>query len=284
MIYIIREINSNDIADVVERLCIEAACDLGSDVESLIRAAANNESLPRARFILNQLIENIEIARNEQMPICQDTGMTVVFVELGQDVHIVGNYIEDAINEGVRRGYEKGYLRKSVVKDPLERINTGDNTPAIIHIEIVPGSTLSITVAPKGFGSENMSALKMLKPADGVERVKKFVLDTVKAAGGNPCPPVIVGVGIGGTMEKAAYIAKKSLLRPAGQPNKNRAMAALEKELLDSINSLGIGPQGLGGATTALAVHIETFPTHIAGLPVAVNMQCHVSRHKTAVL
>jgi len=284
VIYIIREINSNDIADVVERLCIEAACDLGSDVESLIRAAANNESLPRARFILNQLIENIEIARNEQMPICQDTGMTVVFVELGQDVHIVGNYIEDAINEGVRRGYEKGYLRKSVVKDPLERINTGDNTPAIIHIEIVPGSTLSITVAPKGFGSENMSALKMLKPADGVERVKKFVLDTVKAAGGNPCPPVIVGVGIGGTMEKAAYIAKKSLLRPAGQPNKNRAMAALEKELLDSINSLGIGPQGLGGATTALAVHIETFPTHIAGLPVAVNMQCHVSRHKTAVL
>lgn len=284
MIYIIREINSNDIADVVERLCIEAACDLGSDVESLIRAAANNESLPRARFILNQLIENIEIARNEQMPICQDTGMTVVFVELGQDVHIVGNYIEDAINEGVRRGYEKGYLRKSVVKDPLERINTGDNTPAIIHIEIVPSSILSITVAPKGFGSENMSALKMLKPADGVEGVKKFVLDTVKAAGGNPCPPVIVGVGIGGTMEKAAYIAKKSLLRPAGQPSKNRAMAALEKELLDSINSLGIGPQGLGGATTALAVHIETFPTHIAGLPVAVNVQCHVSRHKTAVL
>ncbi|AEE97007.1 fumarate hydratase [Mahella australiensis] len=279
-----REIDAKIITDTVESLCIDAACGLGQDVEQLIRDAAKKESLPRAQYILNQLIDNIKLAREQQMPICQDTGMAVVFVEMGQDVHITGSYIIDAINEGVRRGYRKGYLRKSVVKDPLERVNTGDNTPAIIHVEIVPGSSLSITVAPKGFGSENMSALKMLKPADGIDGIKAFVLDTVKAAGGNPCPPVILGIGIGGTMEKAAYIAKKALLRDAGQPNSNESVASLEQELLHTINALGIGPQGLGGAVTALAVHIETFATHIAGLPVAINMQCHASRHKTAVL
>ncbi|MBZ4665394.1 fumarate hydratase [Mahella sp.] len=279
-----REIDARTITDVVESLCIDAACDLGHDVEQLISDAAEKESLPRAQYILNQLIDNIKLAREQQMPICQDTGMAVVFVEIGQDVHITGSYIIDAINEGVRRGYRKGYLRNSVVKDPLERVNTGDNTPAIIHIEIVPGSSLSITVAPKGFGSENMSALKMLKPADGIDGIKAFVLDTVKAAGGNPCPPVILGIGIGGTMEKAAYIAKKALLREAGRHNPDESVASLEQELLHSINALGIGPQGLGGTVTALAVHIETFATHIAGLPVAINMQCHASRHKTAVL
>lgn len=279
-----REIDARTITDVVESLCIDAACDLGHDVEQLISDAAEKEPLPRAQYILNQLIDNIKLAREQQMPICQDTGMTVVFVEIGQDVHITGSYIIDAINEGVRRGYRKGYLRNSVVKDPLERVNTGDNTPAIIHIEIVPGSSLSITVAPKGFGSENMSALKMLKPADGIDGIKAFVLDTAKAAGGNPCPPVILGIGIGGTMEKAAYIAKKALLREAGRPNSDESVASLEQELLHSINALGIGPQGLGGTVTALAVHIETFATHIAGLPVAINMQCHASRHKTAVL
>ncbi|MDI3508375.1 MAG: fumarate hydratase subunit alpha [Clostridiales bacterium] len=279
-----REIDAKTITDTVESLCIDAACNLGQDVEQLISDAVKKESLPRARYILNQLIDNIKLAREQQMPICQDTGMAVVFVEMGQDVHITGGYIIDAINEGVRSGYTKGYLRKSVVRDPLERINTGDNTPAIIHVEMVPGSSLSITVAPKGFGSENMSALKMLKPADGIDGIKAFVLDTVKAAGGNPCPPVILGIGIGGTMEKAAYIAKKALLRDAGQPNPNESVASLEQELLHAINALGIGPQGLGGTVTALAVHIETFATHIAGLPVAINMQCHASRHKTAVL
>ncbi|MDK2992786.1 MAG: fumarate hydratase subunit alpha [Clostridiales bacterium] len=279
-----REIDAKTITDAVESLCIDAACDLGQDVEQLISDAAKKESLPRAQYILNQLIDNIKLAREQQMPICQDTGMAVVFVEMGQDVHITGGYIIDAINEGVRSGYTKGYLRKSVVSNPIERINTGDNTPAIIHVEMVPGSSLSITVVPKGFGSENMSALKMLKPADGIDGIKAFVLDTVKAAGGNPCPPVILGIGIGGTMEKAAYIAKKALLRDAGQPNPNESVASLEQELLHAINALGIGPQGLGGTVTALAVHIETFATHIAGLPVAINMQCHASRHKTAVL
>lgn len=280
----IREIDAETITNAIERLCIDAACDLGSDVERLIKRAVQQETSPRGRYILDQLIDNIHLARQHQMPICQDTGMAVVFVELGQDVHITGGYIIDAINEGVRRGYQKGYLRKSVVKDPLERINTGDNTPAIIHMEIVPGASLAITVAPKGFGSENMSALKMLKPADGVEGIKSFVLDTVKAAGGNPCPPVILGIGIGGTMEMAAYMAKKALLREAGQPSSDKRIALLEQELLQAINASGIGPQGLGGNTTALAVHIETFATHIAGLPVAINMQCHASRHKTIIL
>ncbi|GFR36456.1 fumarate hydratase [Thermobrachium celere] len=234
--------------------------------------------------ILDILIKNSEIAENEKMPMCQDTGMAVVFMEIGQDVHIVGGNLEDAINEGVRQGYIEGYLRKSVVKDPLDRVNTKDNTPAIIHYSIVPGDKIKITVAPKGFGSENMSRLKMLKPADGVEGVKKFVLETVKEAGPNPCPPIVVGVGIGGTFEKAAFLAKKALLRSVDEENKNPYYAQLEKELLEEINKLGIGPQGFGGLTTCLGVNIEVYATHIAGLPVAVNINCHATRHKEAVI
>jgi fumarate hydratase subunit alpha len=230
------------------------------------------------------LLKNADIARSEDVPMCQDTGFAVVFVELGQDVHIEGGALEDAINEGVRRGYTEGYLRKSIVGHPLERVNTGDNTPAVIHLKLVPGNKMKITVAPKGGGSENMSGIKMLKPAEGVEGVKKFVLDTVKAAGPNPCPPIIVGVGIGGTFEKCALLAKEALLRPVGTPSHRPEIARLERELLDEINSTGIGPQGLGGRFTALAVHIEIYPVHIASLPVAVNINCHASRHKEIVL
>jgi fumarate hydratase subunit alpha len=257
---------------------------LNEDIVDRFKKAKEEESFGMAKNIIDILMENADIAREEKMPICQDTGMAVVFVEIGQDVHITGGSIEDAINEGVREGYEEGFLRKSVVADPINRVNTKDNTPAIIYYNIVPGEDIKITVAPKGFGSENMSKIKMLKPSDGAAGVKKFVIDSVKEAGPNPCPPIIVGVGIGGTFEKAAFLAKKALIRPIDVENTNPYYADLEKELLEEINRLGIGPQGFGGRTTALSVNIETFPTHIAGLPVAVNISCHATRHAEACL
>ncbi len=278
-----REIDALIITNTVKKLCVEANCHLGSDIKNCISACAKNEPWPTAKGILEQIIENYEIADRENLPICQDTGVACVFIKIGQDVHINGN-LTDAINEGVRQGYNEGFLRKSVVRDPLDRVNTGDNTPAMIYYEIAPGDKVEITVAPKGFGSENMSAVAMLRPSDGVEGVKDFVLKTVREAGPNPCPPIVVGVGIGGTFDKAAYLAKKALLRPIDQPNATPFYADLEKELLEKINALGIGPQGFGGKTTALAVNIEHFPTHIAGLPVAVNINCHVTRHKTEVI
>ena len=274
-----REIKATQIAELVEKLCIEACCVLTDDIKSSFKSSLQTEQSPLGRDILETLIENAQIAKEERSPICQDTGLTVVFVTIGQDVHIVDGFIEDAINEGVRNGYEKGYLRKSVVNCPIERKNTNDNTPAIIHYELVPGSDFNIIIAPKGFGSENKSALKMLTPSDGVAGIKKFVIDTISAAGGNPCPPIIVGVGIGGTMERAAYLSKKALLTTVGSANENETLATLEKELLEEINKLGIGPAGFGGTTTALAVNVLTNATHIAGLPVSVNIGCHATRH-----
>lgn len=278
-----KEIHVNKITEAVKNLCIDACIDIGEDVKQLLEEAKDEETSPFGLSILDQLTDNIDIAKNENMPICQDTGMAVFFLEMGQDVHIVGGDLTAAINEGVRQGYKDGYLRKSVL-DPLTRINTQDNTPAIIHTEIVPGDELKITVAPKGFGSENMSALKMLKPSDGIEGIRDFVVETVKSAGANPCPPIILGIGIGGTMEKAALLAKKSLTRDAGSPNPDPTIAKLENELLTLVNKTGIGPQGLGGIVTALAVHIDTYPTHIAGLPIAINVQCHAARHKETIL
>lgn len=277
-------INVNKITDTVAEMCMEANYVLGDDIIEGYRQALEREDSPVAQEILERLIENAEIAKEEKMPICQDTGMTVVFAELGQDAEIEGGDLTEAINKGVSKGYKEGYLRKSVVDGPLERENTGDNTPAVIHTEIVPGDKLKLTVAPKGFGSENMSQIKMLKPADGIEGVKDFVIQAVKEAGPNPCPPVVVGVGIGGTFEKAAFLAKKSLLRPVGESSQEDNIAELETELLEKINELNIGPQGFGGKTTALAVNVETYPTHIAGLPVAVNINCHVTRHKERTL
>lgn len=274
-----REINVSEIISAVRKLCIDANYYLTEDVKAKLEEAYNNENWAIAKDILGKILENAGIARAEKMPMCQDTGMTCVFIEVGQEVHVVGGGLEAAINEGVRQGYADGFLRKSVVGDPLNRVNTGDNTPAVIHYDIVPGDKIKITVSPKGFGSENMSKLKMLKPADGVKGVKSFILQTVKEAGPNPCPPIIVGVGIGGTFEKAASLAKRSLLRPTSQKNSNPYYAELENELLEEINKLGIGPQGFGGRATALAVNIETYPTHIAGLPVAVNISCHATRH-----
>ncbi len=274
-----RVIKASHISALVEELCIEACCVLPEDINSSFKSSLKTERSPLGKEILGTLIENAKIAKKERSPICQDTGMTVVFVTMGQDVHIVDGYIEDAINEGVRNGYEKGYLRKSVVNDPIERTNSNDNTPAIIHYEMVRGDDFNIVVAPKGFGSENKSGLKMLTPSDGVEGIKKFVLDTISSAGGNPCPPIIVGIGIGGTMERAAYLSKKALLAPVGSDNENEMLAALENELLEEINKLGIGPAGFGGTTTALAVNILTNATHIAGLPVSVNIGCHATRH-----
>ena len=274
-----REINVSEIISAVRKLCIDANYYLTEDVKAKLEEAYNNENWAIAKDILGKILENAGIARAEKMPMCQDTGMTCVFIEIGQEVHVVGGSLEAAINEGVRQGYADGFLRKSVVGDPLNRVNTGDNTPAVIHYDIVPGDKIKITVSPKGFGSENMSKLKMLKPADGVKGVKSFILQTVKEAGPNPCPPIIVGVGIGGTFEKAASLAKRSLLRPTSQRNSNPYYAELENELLEEINKLGIGPQGFGGRATALAVNIETYPTHIAGLPVAVNISCHATRH-----
>lgn len=274
-----RKIKASKIAELVEDLCIEACCVLTDDITLGFKNSLITEQSQLGKEVLETLIQNAEIAKEEYNPICQDTGITVVFVTIGQDVHITDGFIEDAINEGVKRGYEKGYLRKSVVSDPIERINTNDNTPAIIHYEVVPGTEFKIVVAPKGFGSENKSDLKMLTPSDGVEGVKKFVLDTISSAGGNPCPPIIVGVGIGGTMERAAYLSKKALLTPVGSVNEDEALATLENELLEEINKLGIGPAGFGGTTTALAVNVLTNATHIAGLPVSVNIGCHATRH-----
>ncbi|WP_141705317.1 fumarate hydratase [Vulcanibacillus modesticaldus] len=279
-----REIHIDRIVDAVSKMVQTANFDLGGDVENAFKQALNKEESPTGRDVLNQLLENVEIARTERVPICQDTGFAVFIVELGQDVHIVGGNLNDAINEGVRRGYKEGYLRKSIVGHPLERKNTGDNTPAIIHIELVEGDQLKIHMSAKGGGSENMSFLKMLKPSDGVEGVKDFIIECVKTAGPNPCPPIVVGVGIGGTFEKAAYLAKKSLFREIGKRSKLPEIAELEEELLEKINKLGIGPQGMGGRTTALDVHIEIYPAHIASLPVAVNINCHAGRHKEVIL
>lgn len=279
----VREIHVNEIISTVERLCIESNINLPDDVKHALDDALKRESSPLGQEILKDIIKNAEIAKEKNIPICQDTGFAVVFLKLGQDVRITGGNLVDAINEGVRRGYVNGYLRKSIVTDPfLTRKNTKDNTPAIIHTEIVPGDKINIILAPKGGGSENMSALRMLSPADGVEGIKRFVLETVDKAGSNPCPPIVVGIGVGGTIEVATLIAKKALLRPLGQHHPQPEVADLERELLAEINKLGIGPQGFGGSTTALAVHIETFPAHIASLPVAINIQCHVARHMEA--
>ena len=278
-----REIKAEALTERIAELAVEANCVLPCDIRSRIEEARANEPWPTAQGILDNIIENYGIAADDNVPICQDTGVCCVFLKIGQDVHITGD-LRAAVDEGVRRGYSEGYLRKSVVKDPLRRVNTGDNTPAMLYTEIVPGDRIELTVAPKGFGSENMSRLAMLKPSDGVEGVKAFILKTVEEAGPNPCPPIVVGVGIGGTFDKAAYLAKKALMRPTDERNADPYYADLEKELLERINSLGIGPQGFGGRTTALAVNIEWYPTHIAGLPVAVNINCHVTRHKTAVL
>lgn len=279
-----REIHVSEITKVVKKLCIDANYYLGSDIKNKLLESRDNEKWDIAKGILDKIIVNSEIARDEKMPMCQDTGMACVFIEMGQDIHVAGGSIEDAINEGVAQGYEEGFLRKSVVKDPLDRVNTKNNTPAVIYYDIVPGDKFKITVAPKGFGSENMSQIKMLKPADGLEGVKEFILKVVKEAGPNPCPPIIVGVGIGGTFDRAAMLAKKSLIRPINEKNSNEYYSNLEKELLEKINALGIGPQGFGGKTTALSVNIETYPTHIAGLPVAVNINCHATRHAEAEL
>lgn len=278
-----REINATLITESVKKLCIEANSHLSNDVKNRIVDFCDKEPWPQAKEILERIIENYEIADERKQPICQDTGVACVFLKIGQDVHVNGD-ITEAINEGVRQGYTEGYLRKSVVRDPLDRVNTGDNTPAMIYFELVKGDKIEITVAPKGFGSENMSKIAMLRPSDGLEGVKSFVIRSVEEAGPNPCPPIVVGVGIGGTFDKAAYLAKKALLRPLDERNQDPFYANLEEELLEQINGLGIGPQGFGGKTTALAVNIEKFPTHIAGLPVAVNINCHVTRHKTEVI
>ena len=279
-----REIDVSEITELTAKLCMDANYYLNKDIqEAFTRSLAREDSAVGKNVILS-MIEKAKIAGEEQVPICQDTGMAVIFFELGTEVHLCGGDLEKAINEGVRRGYEKGYLRKSVVRDPIDRKNTNDNTPAVIHYTIVPGDKIKIIAAPKGFGSENMSALKMLMPSDGIEGVKKFVIDTVSNAGGNPCPPIIVGVGIGGTMEKCALLSKKALLRPVGSENKAAFWNSVERELLEKINALGIGPAGFGGRTTALCVNIETFPTHIAGLPVAVNIGCHVTRHAEGII
>ena len=279
----LREIKAQEITKVVSRLCVEANNHLPGDMKACIEGCHAQETWPQAKEILERIIENYNIADTKNQPICQDTGVACVFLKIGQEVHIDGD-ITAAVNEGVRIGYTEGYLRKSVVRDPLDRVNTGDNTPAMIYFDIVPGDQLEITVAPKGFGSENMSQIKMLRPSDGLQGVKDFVKKVVEEAGPNPCPPIVVGVGIGGTFDKAAYLAKKALMRSVDVRNEKPFYAQLEKELLEEINALGIGPQGFGGKTTALAVNIEEYPTHIAGLPVAVNINCHVTRHKTEVL
>lgn len=276
-----RTISAQSITDTVARLCIKANTQLPQDVQAALEKAREEEPWPLAKNTLDLLWSNLGAAKEKDLPICQDTGMACVFIELGQDTHISGDLTE-AVNEGVRRGYEKAFLRKSITADPLQRVNTGDNTPAFLTVHLVPGSGCKITVAPKGAGSENMSRLAMLKPADGVEGVKKFVLDTVEQAGANPCPPIVLGIGIGGSFDKCAALAKKALLRPLDQPNADPYYAALEKELLDAINATGFGPQGFGGATTCLGVCIEQLPTHVACLPVAVNVSCHVTRRASA--
>lgn len=279
-----KEIDVKAIIEMVSELCMNANYYLNTDIKEAMLKGLNSEQSPIGSEVLDKLLINAELAAEKKVAICQDTGMAVVFVTIGQEVHICGGGLSEAINEGVRRGYSQGYLRKSVVNDPIERINTGDNTPAVIHYEIVPGDILKIELAPKGFGSENMSALKMLKPSDGIEGVKEFILDTVDKAGPNPCPPIVVGVGMGGTMEKASLLAKRALFRPINKRSSIKYVEDLENEMLEKINMLGIGPAGLGGNTTALAVNVETYPTHIAGLPVAINISCHVTRHAEAIL
>ena len=278
-----REINASDITAKVAQLCIKACTVVAPDIREYMERAYGEES-GVAKLVLGDMLKNQDIAKQRIMPICQDTGMTVVFLEIGQDVHITGADLTDAVNAGVAQGYDEGFLRKSVVEDPINRINTKNNTPAIIHFSIVPGDKIKITVCPKGFGSENMSRLKMLVPADGLEGIEDFVLETVTKADSNPCPPIIVGVGIGGTFDYAANMAKRALLRKIGSANPNEYWANIEAKLLEKINATGIGPAGFGGFTTAMAVHINTFATHIAGLPVAVNIGCHVNRHEEAVL
>lgn len=279
-----REVNVSIMTDNIKEMCIEANHFLTDDMKNVFENAVKNEESALGKQVLGQLEENLKVAGEDMIPICQDTGMAVVFINVGQDVHLTGGDITDAINEGVRRGYVEGYLRKSVVKDPIYRENTKDNTPAVIHFNIVPGDKVDITVAPKGFGSENMSRVFMLKPADGIEGVKEAILTAVKDAGPNACPPMVVGVGIGGTFEKCAYLAKKALTRDLNEESPVEYVRNLEKEMLEKINKLGIGPGGLGGTQTALAINIETYPTHIAGLPVAVNICCHVNRHSHRVI
>ncbi len=280
-----REINVNDIASNIKEMCIDANYFLEDDIKNSLFKAEKEETSEVGKSVLNQLHQNLDIAESEMIPICQDTGMAVVFLDIGQDVHFVGGDLTDAVNRGVREGYEEGYLRKSVVEDPVERVNTKDNTPAIIHMNIVPGDKVKITVSPKGFGSENMSRIFMLKPADGLDGIKKAIIETVREAGPNACPPFIVGVGIGGDFEKSAILAKRALTRgldeESASPYRKPYLDELEKELLEEINKIGLGPAGLGGRKTALGINIETYPTHIAGMPLAINMCCHVNRHKT---
>lgn len=280
----VRRVEGSKITDAIEKMCIEANTQLPQDVVVALKKMEEQEPWEDAKAILQILQENAEIAETNQVAMCQDTGMTVVFLEIGQDVHITGGDLEGLVNEGVRRGYRKGFLRKSVVADPLKRTNTGDNTPAVMHLKMVRGDRIKITLAPKGFGSENMSQLAMLKPSEGVEGVVRTVVETVETAGPNPCPPIVVGVGIGGTFEQSATLAKKALLRPLGTHHEETFYRELEDRLLNEVNALGIGPQGFGGKTTALGVHIEKAPTHIAGLPVAVNLGCHASRHVEVIL
>ena len=283
--FAMKTITTQQITEAVRQLCMDVSYDLPQDVEAALEQGLAKEESSFGKYCLEQIIHNCHLAREHQQAMCQDTGIAVVYLYVGQDVHITGGSLADAVNEGVRQGYEDGYLRKSVVEEPLfERMNTGDNTPAVMHMELVPGDQLRIMVVPKGAGSENMGAMKMLKPADGLEGAKQFILDTVRNAGGNPCPPIVVGIGVGGTMEKAPMLAKQALTREIGSRNPNPLYAQLEEELLEAINNMGIGPQGLGGRVTALAVHIEYYPTHIAMLPVAVNINCHAARHKEAVL
>ncbi len=279
-----REINVARLTDVIAELCIEANVHLPEDIRRALEMSSEAEDGEIACDVLRDITENYRIAENSHMPVCQDTGMACVFLEIGQDVHLTGGDLSEAVNEGVRRGYEKGYLRKSVVEDPLRRVNTGDNTPAVIYTLIVPGEKLKVTVAPKGFGSENMSAIRMFKPSEGLDGIRQFILETVRNAGPNPCPPVVLGVGIGGTFDRCALLAKKALLRPVDSHNPDPFYAALEDEMLQAINETGIGPQGYGGRTTALGVNIEIMATHIAGMPCAVNMSCHVTRHRTEVI
>lgn len=277
-------IHVSEITDAIEQMCMDANYYLNDDIRAKFQETLDNETNESALYVMNILMENANIARDDKVPMCQDTGMAIVFIEIGQEVSFVGGNLEDAINEGVRRGYDKGYLRKSVVKDPIDRVNTEDNTPAVIYYEIVPGDEVKITVAPKGFGSENMSQVKMLVPANGIEGVKDFIVKVVEDGGGNPCPPLVIGVGVGGTMDKAAVLSKKALLREVGSKHPDAAWNAVEEEVLKRINQTNIGPAGLGGDMTAMAVHIEPYPTHIAGLPVAVTVLCHAARHVERVI
>lgn len=278
-----RVIEGKRIIDAVKKMCIEANFNLNQDMRKALEIGYKKEESPIGKQIINDILRNAEIAKSKRVPMCQDTGMVVAFVEIGEEVFIQGN-IKDAINEGIRQGYHEGFLRKSIVSDPLIRKNTNDNTPGVIHYDFVKGNQLKITIAPKGFGSENMGRLKMLKPSDGIEGIKQFIIETVEMAGPNPCPPIVIGVGIGGTMDEVTKIAKKALMRPIHEKSKLKHIAELEAEVLESVNDLGIGPQGLGGRVTALGINIETYPTHIAGLPVAVNINCHASRHLEVVL